>query len=81
LPAALRDIVERHAAAFALLQRDDIAAINAAGAAALKARGMIVNEADTAGIRTALGDFYRRWRRRFDPAAWSLLEAAAGGVG
>ena len=42
---------------------------------------MIVNEADTVGIRARLGDFYTRWRARFDPAAWRLLEEAAGGIG
>lgn len=81
LPAALRDIVEHHAAAFAVLQRQDVAAVNAAGVEALKARGMVVNEADGASLRTALGDFYARWRERFDPGAWRLLEVAAGGLG
>ena len=82
LPVAIREIVDLHAAEFALLQRADIAAINDGGAAALAARGMIVNEADGAGLRAALGDFHARWRRRFDPAAWRLLEeAAAGGLG
>jgi tripartite ATP-independent transporter DctP family solute receptor len=80
LPAAIRDIVERHAAASALLQRDDIARVNAAGAEALKLHGMMVNDADTAGIRAALGDFYARWQAHFDPAAWRLLEEATGGV-
>jgi hypothetical protein len=27
-----------------------------------------------------LGAFYARWRARFDPAAWDLLEKAAGGL-
>ena len=54
---------------------------SAAGRAALEAAGMVVNEADTASIRARLGDFTARWRARFDPAAWALLEAAAGGVG
>jgi TRAP-type transport system periplasmic protein len=81
LPAAIRAVVERHAAAFALLQRADIEAVNAAGAEALAGQGMVVNTADAASLRAALGDFYARWRRRCDPAAWSLLEAAAGPIG
>lgn len=81
LPADIREVVDSHADAFALLQRADIEAVNAAGAAALAAGGMQVNTADTAGLRAALGDFSARWRRRFDPAAWVLLEAAAGGFG
>jgi tripartite ATP-independent transporter DctP family solute receptor len=80
LPGEIRAAVERHADAFALLQRADIERVNAAGAEALAAQGMAVNTADVATIRAALGDFYTRWRQRFDPAAWTLLEAQAGGV-
>ena len=81
LPAAIRDVVERNADKFALLQRDDIEQINASGAAALAQSGMTVNTADAEGIRAALGDFYRRWQANSDPAAWTLLEQAAGGFG
>ena len=81
LPAEIQTVVARNAATFALLQRDDIERVNAAGAEALARNGMIVNAADTASIRARLGDFTARWRARFDPAAWALLEAAAGGVG
>ena len=80
LPAEIQAVVERNADRFALLQRDDIEAVNAAGAAALARHGMIVNTADAAGIRARLGDFYASWRARFDPAAWALLEAETGGV-
>ena len=79
LPADIQAVVERHADAFALLQRADIEAVNAAGADALAGAGMMVNTADAASLRAALGDFYARWRTRFDPAAWTLLETAAGG--
>ena len=81
LPAEIQAVVERNADRFALLQRADVEAINAAGTDVLARRGMIVNEADTAGIRARLGDFYARWRARFAPAAWKLLDAAAGGIG
>ena len=81
LPAEIQAVVERNADKFALLQRADIEAVNAAGAEALARHGMIVNEADTASIRARLGDFTARWRARFDPAAWKLLEDAAGGLG
>lgn len=81
LPAAVQAVVERNAETCALLQRDDIERVNAAGAAALAQHGMLVNTADTRSMRAALGDFYARWRARFDPAAWALLAAAAGGVG
>jgi tripartite ATP-independent transporter DctP family solute receptor len=80
LPADIREIIERHAETAALAQRADIEAVNAAGADALARHGMIVNRADSDSIRARLGDFYARWRARFDPSAWSLLEAAAGGL-
>jgi tripartite ATP-independent transporter DctP family solute receptor len=81
LPAEIQTVIERNADRFALLQRADIEAVNAAGADVLARRGMIVNEADTASIRARLGDFNARWRARFDPAAWRLLEEATGGGG
>ena len=81
LPGEIRAVVERNAEKFALLQCDDIEAVNVAGAEALARAGMAVNTADTASIRTALGDFYARWGQRFDPAAWKLLEARVGGIG
>ena len=80
LPAEIQAVVARNADKFALLQRADIEAVNAAGGQTLARHGMIVNTADTASIRARLGDFYGRWRARFDPAAWKLLEEAAGGI-
>ncbi|HLY45380.1 MAG TPA: TRAP transporter substrate-binding protein [Stellaceae bacterium] len=80
LPSEFRFIVERNADKFALLQRADVEAVNAAGAAALSAAGITLNQADTADIRAKLGDFHRRWRPRFDPAAWALLESAGGRI-
>jgi len=81
LPAEIQAVVARNADKFALLQRADIEAVNAAGGQTLARHGMIVNTADTASIRARLGDFYARWRARFDPSAWALLEAASGGIG
>jgi len=81
LPAEIQAVVARNADKFALLQRADVEAINAAGTDVLARHGMIDNTADTASIRARLGDFYTRWRPRFDPPAWKLLEEAAGGIG
>jgi tripartite ATP-independent transporter DctP family solute receptor len=81
LPAAIQGIVERNVETYAKLQRADVEAINEGGAAELERRGMIVNTADTASIRTRLGDFYARWKAKFDPAIWRLLEAHADGLG
>ena len=81
LPGEIQEVVERNAEAYALLQRADIEAVNAAGSEALAKAGMAVNTADEVSLRAALGDFYTRWRQRFDPAAWRLLEQQVGGIG
>jgi tripartite ATP-independent transporter DctP family solute receptor len=80
LPAEIRAVVERHAESAALAQRAHIEAANAAGTEALVRHGMLVNTADADSIRGRLGEFYARWRARFDPAVWMLLEEAAGGL-
>lgn len=81
LPTEIRTIIERNAGKYALLQRADTEAINAAGAEALAREGMQVNTTDSNSIRARLGDFYVRWRARFDPAVWRLLEAETGAIG
>ncbi|MBV9150344.1 MAG: DctP family TRAP transporter solute-binding subunit [Alphaproteobacteria bacterium] len=75
VPREIQAVVERNTERFAKLQRQDVEAVNAAGEAELARRGMIVNRADIASIRARLGDFYARWRRRFDPAVWALTGA------
>ena len=80
LPRGIQEIVEREAEAAALAQRQDVAASNASGAEALKAHGMQVNTTDTTGIRARLGDFYARWKARFDTPTWALLERYASGL-
>src|SRR5215469_30609 len=81
LPRAIQEVVERNAEKYALLQREDIEQVNAAGAGELARRGMRVNTAETAGFRAKLGDFYARWRERAGPATWRLLESYAGEIG
>jgi tripartite ATP-independent transporter DctP family solute receptor len=81
LPASLRSVVERNVEKFALLQREDVEAVNADGAAALAGLGMSVNTADTASFRARLRGFYQAWRERAGPAVWDLLERYAGEVG
>src|SRR6516225_5688677 len=81
LPRTIQEVVERNAEKYALLQREDIEQVNAAGAEELARRGMRVNTAETAGFRAKLGDFYARWRERAGPATWRLLESYAGEIG
>lgn len=80
LPAALQQAVECHAEKFALLQRRDVEAVNAAGTERLAGLGMTVDRADRASFRARLGGFYGRWRERAGAAGWRLLENFAGEV-
>ena len=80
LPSKIQEIVERNAEKFALLQREDIEKLNAAGAQELAHKGMDVNTADTVSFRAKLGDFYARWRAKAGPKNWSLLESYAGEI-
>src|SRR5437660_6651493 len=81
LPQQIQQAVERNAEKFALLQREDIEQVNAAGAEQLASRGMMVNTADLDSFRAKLGPFYARWRERAGPATWRLLETYAGEIG
>jgi TRAP-type transport system periplasmic protein len=80
LPAALQEIVERNVEKFALLQRADVEAVNAAGAERLAGLGMLVNTADAASFRARLGGFYAQWRDRAGAEGWRLLESYAGEI-
>jgi tripartite ATP-independent transporter DctP family solute receptor len=80
LPGKIQEVVERNAEKYALLQRDDIEQVNAAGAEELARRGMQVNTADTESFRAKLGGFYARWREKAGPATWRLLESYAGEI-
>jgi TRAP-type transport system periplasmic protein len=80
LPADIQWVAERNVELYAKRQRADVERINAEGEAALAARGMIVNQADTASIRGRLGGFNARWKAKFTPATWRLLESHADGL-
>lgn len=80
LPADIQWVTERNVELYAKRQRADVEQINAEGEVALAERGMIVNQTDTASIRGRLGDFYARWKAKFPPATWRLLEAHADGL-
>jgi tripartite ATP-independent transporter DctP family solute receptor len=78
LPPDMQAILEKHAAAAALAQRKDIEKLNGEAFDALRAKGMIVNEADTSGFRKPLAAFYARWKEIYGAQAWALLEARTG---
>jgi tripartite ATP-independent transporter DctP family solute receptor len=81
LPTDIRQVIVDTADSACRAQRAEIEAFNIAGETELARLGMIVNTADSAGIRARLGDFYARWKARSDPAAWAQLESHAGGFG
>jgi TRAP-type C4-dicarboxylate transport system substrate-binding protein len=81
LPADIRQVIANNADAACRAQRAEIEAFNIAGETELARLGMIVNTADSAGIRSRLGDFYARWKARSNPSAWAQLETHAGGLG
>jgi tripartite ATP-independent transporter DctP family solute receptor len=78
LPPELRAVIDKHAEAAALAQRKDIERLNADALETLRAKGMIINEADTSGFRAPLAAFYARWKQVYGAKAWSLLEARVG---
>jgi TRAP-type transport system periplasmic protein len=81
LPQQIQEVVEHNAEKFALLQREEIEQVNAAGAEELVRRGMQVNTADTASFQARLGDFYASWRAKAGPEMWRILESYAGEIG
>jgi tripartite ATP-independent transporter DctP family solute receptor len=81
LPSEIRRVIADSAGKYSLAQRAEIERFNIAGETTLAEHGMIVNRADTTSIRARLGDFYARWKTKFDPATWRLLEAHADGLG
>jgi TRAP-type transport system periplasmic protein len=81
LPREIQEVVESNAEKFALLQRDDIEQVNAAGADELARRGMQVNTADTESFKAKLSGFYARWRAKAGSTAWRALQSYAGEIG
>jgi tripartite ATP-independent transporter DctP family solute receptor len=80
LPPDVQAIVERNLSKYALLQRRDTQERNDSLADKLVRRGMVLNRADTAGMRAKLSSsgFYTKWRDKFGAQAWSLLEKTSG---
>ncbi len=78
LPADIQAIVDKHADAAALAQRQDVGRLNAGAVEVLRAKGMIVNQCDTRGFKKPLGAFYARWKENYGAKAWGLLEARVG---
>jgi TRAP-type transport system periplasmic protein len=80
LPPDVQAIVERNLSKYALLQRRDTQERNDSLADKLVRRGMMLNKADTSGMRAKLtsSGFYTKWRDKFGAQAWALLEKTSG---
>lgn len=81
LPEDLRAIVAKHLNAAALLEREDVAKLNAGLQGELAAKGMVVNETKADAFRDALrkAGFYAEWKKKYGDEAWGILEKAVGG--
>ena len=82
LPKDVADVIAKNVNAHALLQREDIAKLNASLEAALTGKGLTFNAVDNAKFREKLSaaGFYKEWQEKFGPEAWALLEKYAGKV-
>jgi len=80
LPADARGIVVKHFNDAAVVQRADVAKLNATLQTDLESKGMAFNKADSASFREALrkAGFYSEWKGRFGNEAWGLLEKSVG---
>ena len=80
LPPDVQATVDRNLTRYALLQRRDTQLRNDTLLDKLARRGMVVNKADTSSLRSKLSGsgFYAKWRDRFGPQAWQLLEKSSG---
>lgn len=81
LPSDLQEMVTRKQRQHALLQREEVDAVNRNGVKFLTSKGMIVNDVDTESFRRQLGGFYEKWRRVYGAEAWLILRRYAPSIG
>ncbi|MEH3147871.1 MAG: TRAP transporter substrate-binding protein [Methylobacterium frigidaeris] len=83
IPPDLQAVMARHLDEAARKQRDDIARANLDLQRTIEAKGLVFNPVDGAPFQAKLKEagFYKQWRERFGPEAWSLLQRYAGDVG
>jgi TRAP-type transport system periplasmic protein len=80
LPAQLQAIAARRINEAALLERADVAALNATLQASLSAKGMVFNQPKSDSFRDRMrkAGFYSEWKNKFGPDAWAILERYTG---
>ena len=82
LPQDVRQVIQKHVNEKALVQREDIAVLNASLEKSLTDKGMQISNVDGAAFRTKLqsAGFYKEWRQKFCDEAWTLLEKHTGAI-
>jgi len=82
LPKDAQEVVAKNWNAAALLERADVAKLNAGLRDELAAKGLAFNAPDTAPFREALkkAGFYSQWKQRYGDEAWGILEQSTGAL-
>ncbi len=80
LPKDLQEIIARNVNGAALEERQDIRKLNDSLRGKLTQQGMAFNETDPEKFRTSLREagFYAKWKSKFGPEAWAVLEKQVG---
>jgi TRAP-type C4-dicarboxylate transport system substrate-binding protein len=78
LPADVHSVIQRNAAKYAKVQRNDTDSLNNSLRASLSKRGMVFNDVDPASFKAMLGGYYAHWKQVIGQKAWSLLEQHVG---
>jgi TRAP-type C4-dicarboxylate transport system substrate-binding protein len=78
LPDDLKAVIERNVALFVRRQRAAQGERNAALRGHYEKMGIAFNDTDPAAFRARMGGVYERWKERFGPTCWMLLEAEVG---
>jgi len=80
LPADIREVAAKVLNETALLQRAELASLEANFRKELADKGMAINEPDTAKFRAALSEagFYKEWKGTYGEEAWATLEKYTG---
>jgi tripartite ATP-independent transporter DctP family solute receptor len=81
LPADIQIVIERNAAKYVRLQREDQGAFNGSLRKTLTERGMVFNDVDQDPFRARMAPVYADWKEKLGSKCWSLLEGHVGKLG
>ena len=76
LPDDITSVIERNAAKYVRLQRQDQEAMNAKSREALASLGLSFNDVESAPFRKKLSGVYATWKEKLGTKCWGLLESA-----